>query len=116
MSSEMKPGGAYRDGTTADGQQGLLGSIAANPAVLDNHHRTPPHGEKVKLGPDHEPYNPNVEFMDTSTSEMREHSLAEDVAADKPIPDDQLGTPYHTTDKRGAHPVPGALEGGGHAL
>ncbi|PNH05883.1 hypothetical protein TSOC_007820 [Tetrabaena socialis] len=98
----------------SDSSESLAGAVRHSPPVLDAQDRTPPHGERVKRSPQSDAVSPNVELVDMSTEEMREHGLAERVAADKPVLDEQGSTPYHTTDKAGVHDLTAELQGGGH--
>ncbi|GLC71325.1 hypothetical protein PLESTF_001103200 [Pleodorina starrii] len=69
-----------------------------------------------------------AEMVDVTTDQLREHTLAEAVERDRPLLDDQQGTPFHTADKEGGTKSPssssprastaggGGLQGGGHGL
>ncbi|KXZ44415.1 hypothetical protein GPECTOR_68g387 [Gonium pectorale] len=95
---------------------GLLSDIKANPVIPDDRSTLQPHGEQLKRGTQAPEFNPNAEFVDTDTQQMRPHGLAEVVAAERPVLDDQQSTPFHTTDKGGVHRPEGATAGGGHGL
>ncbi len=64
----MKPGGSAPGVASADGvpgPPGLMGAaLASGPGLVpDEHDRNPPHGEKIKLGPNKEPYQAPVRIL-----------------------------------------------------
>ncbi|GIL59972.1 hypothetical protein Vafri_14616 [Volvox africanus] len=94
----------------------LASAIEQNPAILDNRSTLQPHGDMLKRGPGVSEFNPKVELVDVTTEELRAHNLIETVQHERPLLDDQQGTPYHTTSKEKGMTERSELQGGGHGL
>ncbi|KAG2449178.1 hypothetical protein HYH02_005925 [Chlamydomonas schloesseri] len=109
----QQQGGTTRSGSEAGGEAGSRGSLHLREVVeaeapqLDDQSALQPHGEKLKRGPDsEETHETGPLYADMTTPQLHTTSLAEAVAGDRPLLDDQSTTPPHTASKAG-HGLPG---------